>query len=194
MTIAPSIDKLHASGPLSLNNGSEALAGPWGIAELSEIFGITPRTLRHYEDKGLVSPSRASGSRVYSRHDYSRVEKILRAKRLGFSLDDIREVFEVADGHVKDRAELMRRNENFKRVIKSLERRHLDIKHTAREMTAMCVDMERFIATTPETTKTDTVRDVFVHAAAYEAAFAETLSDADFGVGLSAPATLSSTL
>lgn len=194
MTIAPIIDKLQASGPLNANGSPETLAGPWGIAELSEIFGVTPRTLRHYEDKGLVSPSRTSGSRVYSRHDYSRVEKILRAKRLGFSLDDIREVFEVADGHVKDRSELMRRKDNFKRVIKSLERRHLDIKHTAREMTAMCAEMERFIATTPETTKTHTAGDVFVHAAAYEAAFAETLSDADFGVGLSAPDTLNSTL
>lgn len=158
----------------------------WGIAEFAELLEVTPRTLRHYEDKGLIAPKRAAGSRIFSHRDFARVEKILRAKRLGFSLDDIREVFEVADGQIKDRSELIRRKDNFKKVINSLERRRQDIKHTAVEMRTMCDEIERFIATTPEK---PVGQNVFAHAAAYEAAFAETLPSDDFG-GLSAPASI----
>ncbi len=61
----------------------------WSIAELAEEYGVTLRTLRHYEQLGLLSPERIGTSRVYRQRDRIRLELILRGKRLGFSLDQI---------------------------------------------------------------------------------------------------------
>lgn len=61
----------------------------WGIAELAEEFGITHRTLRHYEQLGLLCPQRRGTQRVYHRGDRIRLELILRGRRLGFGLEEI---------------------------------------------------------------------------------------------------------
>lgn len=60
-------------------------------------FGVTARTLRHYEDIGLVQPARHGTSRRYSGRDRARLKVALRSKRLGFTLDEIRELFELYD-------------------------------------------------------------------------------------------------
>jgi len=95
-----------------MNNRQSA---EWGIKSFAEIFGVTPRTIRFYEDKGLLTPARANGVRVFSPDDRIRFEKIMRGKRLGFSLDDIKEVLDVTDGNVTDRIELLRRRKNFEK-------------------------------------------------------------------------------
>jgi DNA-binding transcriptional MerR regulator len=59
------------------------------VPELAKDLGITPRTIRFYEQKGLVSPQRAGSTRVYTRSDRARMLIILRGKRLGFSLNEI---------------------------------------------------------------------------------------------------------
>lgn len=69
----------------------------YGIADLSEEFGVTARALRFYEDEGLIAPERQGLARVYSRRDRARVVWILRAKRVGFSLADIREMIDLYD-------------------------------------------------------------------------------------------------
>ena len=56
----------------------------WRIAELAAHFDITTRAIRFYEDKGLISPARIGGHRVFNAVDKARLEKILRAKRIGF--------------------------------------------------------------------------------------------------------------
>ncbi len=61
----------------------------WSIAELAQEYDVTLRTLRHYEQLGLLSPERVGTSRVYRQRDRIRLELILRGKRLGFSLDQI---------------------------------------------------------------------------------------------------------
>lgn len=151
------------------------------------MFNITPRTLRFYEDKGLIAPQRESGSRTFTPHDYIRVERILRGKRLGFSLENIKEVFDVADGQVTSRTELLRRKDNFRKVIKSLERRRHDIKQITLEMDMMCDDIESFVKNSPNDDESATV---FAHAAAYEAAFARTFSDDEYPLGYPAAAQL----
>lgn len=67
------------------------------ISDLAQEFGVTTRTLRHYEDQGLVTPTRDGVNRVYSPRDRVRLKLALRGKRLGFSLSDIRELFELYD-------------------------------------------------------------------------------------------------
>jgi DNA-binding transcriptional MerR regulator len=67
------------------------------ISDLSEEFGVTARALRFYEDEGLISPIRRGLSRVYTKRDRARLAWILRAKRVGFSLAEIRELIDLYD-------------------------------------------------------------------------------------------------
>ena len=140
----------------------------WGIREFAQMFDVTPRTIRFYEDKGLLMPSRDAGARVFGQADYLRFEKIMRGKRLGFTLDDIKEVMEVTDGHITDRVELLRRQKNFRHVIASLKRRHEDIASLTRDMTEICNVIDTHIEDAPDGD------GVFDLASAYEAKFSET--------------------
>lgn len=65
------------------------------VTELATELGITPRTIRFYETKGLLSPKRAGTTRVYGHRDRARMQLILRGKRLGFSLADIKEYLDL---------------------------------------------------------------------------------------------------
>jgi len=67
------------------------------ISELARDFGITTRTIRYYEDQGLLNPGRERLNRVFSNRDRVRLQLALRGKRLGFSLSEIRELFELYD-------------------------------------------------------------------------------------------------
>lgn len=63
----------------------------WTISELAEEYQISARSIRFYEDKGLLQPQRVGTNRVYSYKDRARLKLILRGKRLGFSLEEIKE-------------------------------------------------------------------------------------------------------
>ena len=72
-------------------------ARTYTITQLCEEFGVTARALRFYEDEGLISPQRIGLARVYSWRDRARLAWILRGKRVGFSLADIREMIDLYD-------------------------------------------------------------------------------------------------
>ena len=61
------------------------------IRQMCETYGVTPRTLRFYESKELIAPIRQGSHRLYTRQDRARLQLILRGKRFGFSLEDIRQ-------------------------------------------------------------------------------------------------------
>lgn len=67
----------------------------YGIAELAHVHGVSQRTIRFYEDKGLLSPRRVGGQRVYCEADSKRLSLILRAKAIGTKLSDIRTFLEL---------------------------------------------------------------------------------------------------
>ncbi len=67
------------------------------IRELAQEFDVTPRTLRFYEQKGMIHPVRRGASRIYSAIDHARIELILRGKRFGFSLEEIRQLLDLYD-------------------------------------------------------------------------------------------------
>jgi DNA-binding transcriptional MerR regulator len=67
------------------------------IAELAREFGVTTRTIRHYEHEGLLNPTRQGLARVFSARDRVRLKLALRGKRLGFSLLEIKELFQLYD-------------------------------------------------------------------------------------------------
>ncbi len=69
----------------------------YGIAELAREFGVTARTIRHYEDEGLIAPLRDGQRRVYRPRDRTRLRLILRGRRLGFALSEVRENVDLYD-------------------------------------------------------------------------------------------------
>lgn len=69
----------------------------YSIAELAREFDVTTRTIRFYEDKGLISPERRGQRRIYHARDRVRLQLVMRGKRLGFSLDDIQEMIDLYD-------------------------------------------------------------------------------------------------
>jgi DNA-binding transcriptional MerR regulator len=76
------------------------------VTELAEELGMTPRAVRFYEDKGLITPQRAGTTRVYSARDRARMILILRGKRLGFSLSTIKEYLDLYDTDITQHAQL----------------------------------------------------------------------------------------
>ena len=69
----------------------------YSISELSREFSVTPRTLRYYEDKGLLKPARRGSTRIYSEGDRTRILLTIRGKRIGLSLDECREIIDMHD-------------------------------------------------------------------------------------------------
>ena len=156
---------------MSENRKINANASNWGIREFAQMFEVTPRTIRFYEDKGLLTPARNAGARIFGPEDYVRFERIMRAKRIGFTLDDIKEVMEVTDGHITDRVELLRRKKNFETVIRLLKRRREDIDVISKNMTEICAVITQNVESAPDS------EGVFDLAAAYDAKFKQTMAD-----------------
>ncbi len=73
------------------------MATTYTITDFAAEFGVTTRTIRHYEDEGLLNPRREGVNRLFSNRDRVRLKLALRGKRLGFSLAEIRELFELYD-------------------------------------------------------------------------------------------------
>ncbi len=78
----------------------------YSISELAHEFDVTPRTIRYYEDEGLLTPQREGQTRIYSHKDKIRLKLTLRGKRLGFSLAEIRELFEMYDTDKSSKTQL----------------------------------------------------------------------------------------
>jgi len=99
----------------------------YSIAELSREFAITPRTIRFYEDEGLIKPRRHGTTRLYTAGDRTRLSWILRGKRLGFSLAEIRELLDL---YQVDRTGMQQLRELQRRCqlhIADLERKRADL-------------------------------------------------------------------
>ncbi|MEN3785767.1 MerR family DNA-binding transcriptional regulator [Aeromonas veronii] len=78
----------------------------YSISELAHEFDVTPRTIRYYEDEGLLTPLREGQTRLYSHRDKIRLKLTLRGKRLGFSLAEIRELFDMYDTDKSSKTQL----------------------------------------------------------------------------------------
>ena len=80
----------------------------FGITELCTEFGISPRALRFYEDKGLLAPRRINGTRVYTRRDRARLSLVLRAKAIGSTLAEIKHYLDLYGAHGEGRTVQMK--------------------------------------------------------------------------------------
>ena len=119
----------------------------YSVTELAEDLGITPRTLRFYEDKNLLNPRRAGNARVYTHRDRGRMILILRGKRLGFTLTEIREwldIYESDPGQVEQMRKLVGKAGDR---LAALEQQREDIEATITELTDIIGAAERHLAT-----------------------------------------------
>ncbi len=109
-------------------------ARTWTIAELAEEYDVTLRTIRHYEDLGLLSPERRGTVRVFHNRDRVRLALILRGKRLGFSLDEIATIVNMYDEQPGETGQLHYLLEQIDVRRRELEQRRRDIEQTLAEL------------------------------------------------------------
>jgi DNA-binding transcriptional MerR regulator len=107
------------------------------ISELAKEFGVTTRTIRFYEDQGLLSPKREGTARVFSGRDRVRLKLALRGKRLGFSIAEIRELFELYDVSRDEKKQL----EEF---LSRLDRRRAHLEQQREDIEVMLNEINFF--------------------------------------------------
>ncbi|HET6563736.1 MAG TPA: MerR family DNA-binding transcriptional regulator [Marmoricola sp.] len=106
----------------------------WTISTMAVEYGVTLRTLRHYEELGLLSPERVGSARVYHQRDRIRLELILRGKRLGFSLGEIAVIVNMYDQPPGEAGQLEYLLDQCAVRREELEQRRRDIDDTLREL------------------------------------------------------------
>lgn len=104
------------------------------ISDLSKHFDLTPRTIRFYESEGLLSPVRDKNRRIYHERDLVRLKLILRGKRLGFSLAEIKTTMELYDNHPNEIAQLQFVLDTIETHRQELKQKQQDIINTLDEM------------------------------------------------------------
>lgn len=106
----------------------------YSISELAKEFDVTPRAIRFYEDQGLISPSRKGRRRVYRERDRVRLKLILRGKRLGFALSEVKEMFDLYDTSPGESGQLKFLLDKIKDRREMLEQQRQDIEAVLHEM------------------------------------------------------------
>jgi DNA-binding transcriptional MerR regulator len=117
----------RSSDPLGSGHTGEARAEKqlYTVTELARELGVTARSIRFYEDKGLIAPQRAGSTRVYTARDRARMILILRGKRLGFSLREIKEYLDLYGVDVTQREQLRLLMKSVRtRIVRLVEQRH----------------------------------------------------------------------
>ena len=104
------------------------------IAQVADEFAVTHRTVRHYEELGLISPERRSTVRIYHRRDRTRLNLILRGKRLGFPLEEIRTIIDLYDEPRGQASQLSYVLDQIHARRADLERRRSDIEDGLKEL------------------------------------------------------------
>lgn len=109
----------------------------YSVTELADELGITPRAIRFYETKGLIKPQRAGTTRVYTHRDRARMQLILRGKRLGFSLADIKEYLDMYDVDPSQKKQLQLLLKKIEQRVADLEQQREDLEATLAELEDM---------------------------------------------------------
>ena len=106
----------------------------WNIREMCDQFDVTPRTLRFYESKDLLFPKREGQKRLFTKKCRGRLKLILRGKRFGFSLEDIRQLLEMYDMGDQQQTQLLRTYELATDKLTDLKNQRDEIEETIKEL------------------------------------------------------------
>ncbi len=122
------------TAPALQQAADEPVERDYGIGELAGLCQVTPRTIRFYEDQGLLAPRRVGTMRIFSHRDRARLQLILRGKRLGFSLAGIRQwldLYQEGDGQLRQLQLLLA---SSRQRIDELEQQLTDLQVTLAEL------------------------------------------------------------
>jgi DNA-binding transcriptional MerR regulator len=97
------------------------------IREMCDIYDVTPRTLRFYESKELLFPVREGQKRLFTRRDRARLKLILRGKRFGFSLEEIRQLLDLYDRGDRQLEQLTKTHEIAQQRLSDMERQRAEL-------------------------------------------------------------------
>ncbi len=118
----------------------------YSISDLATEFNITPRSIRHYEQKSLISPARNGTQRIYSRGDRVRLQLILRGRRIGFSLDEIGEIISMYNSPADEQKQAKLLIEKIHQRRKSLAEQQKDIETMLEELNQLESKLQQGVA------------------------------------------------
>jgi DNA-binding transcriptional MerR regulator len=151
----PELDHRSADRPRRAGANADLVAGfdrgavgrdVFTIRDLTKEFGVSARTLRFYEEKGLLDPRRNGEQRLYSRRDRARLRYVLMGKSVGFSLEDVREMLDLYDLGDGQRTQLQVALAKFQERVVRLERQRADIDRAIAELTRASLEIESMLA------------------------------------------------
>jgi DNA-binding transcriptional MerR regulator len=106
----------------------------YSITELCKEFDVTPRTLRFYEQKGLLSPARRGWTRLFSYRDRARLKLILRGKRVGFSLEEIKEMLDLYNLRDGQLTQLRVASTKMRERLSALQTQRVELEHAIEDL------------------------------------------------------------
>ncbi len=126
-------NKQPANAPVSVSPGPPD-AQTFSIGTLAREFNITLRSIRFYEDQGLIQPTRVGTTRIFSRRDRARLSLICRGKRLGFSLKTIKTFLDLYDSDGRQESQMRFLLDKARERVKVLEQQRQDLEQTLTEL------------------------------------------------------------
>lgn len=128
------------------HEGDDQVKEIYRIGDLAQEFGVTLRTLRFYEDRGLIKPERSGSTRLYSQADRSRLRIILLAKRIGFSLIEIQEIMDLHDNSSDERAQLKSIRDRFASQSAVLKAQQAELSQASEELNKAIQSLDTALA------------------------------------------------
>ena len=126
------------------------------ISQLAAEFDVSARTIRFYEEKGLLAPRRTRGNRrIYSRRDRARLRLILRGKRFGYRLDEIAEMIGFGEGDPDEAAQIRKSLAYGERKLEEIRERLRELNLMEADLRAVAVKLRRRLAQLEEDRSTD---------------------------------------
>ena len=119
---------------------------PLTIRQMCDAYDVTPRTLRFYESRELIFPQRQGQHRLYSRRDRARLTLILRGKRFGFSLEQIRQLLELYDPAERNMTQTRATLVTARERLADMERQHRDLAGAIEELRQQIAQGETWLA------------------------------------------------
>lgn len=140
-----------AAGAASSSDPQQML----GIQEAATLLGVTMRTLRFYEDKGLIAPQRVGTMRIYSKREIGRMQLILRGKRLGFSIREVKEFLDLYDVDPEHMEQVKQLQNKVGERIRELRKQKQAIEQTLEELLSIERQARAWLKGAPVTSASD---------------------------------------